>query len=148
MVEIRRVYPADLLVIVKLEITGQVGGPIGQQVDFNVGVAMMASTDEAAHAHVDAELLLQLPPEASFGGLALFDLPAGKFPFVRQSVPAFAAGNEDPAVFFEDGGSNRYSSDIKTRGCHPFQTLTTRLESVKVKTLESGVDLWNNWPSF
>jgi hypothetical protein len=135
-------------VIVKLEITRDVCGPVGQKIDFNVGVGMTTSTDEAAYGHIDAELLPQFPPEADLRGLALFDLPTGEFPFVRKAVPAFASGNENPAVFFEDGGSNGDSSEMFAGGCHPLQTLTTRLGSVKAKTLESGVDLWNKRPSF
>jgi hypothetical protein len=132
----------------KLEITGQMCDPVGQQLDLPVGVTMTAAAYKAAHGDIDAQLFLQLPPEAGLGGLALLDLPPRELPFVRKAVPAFATGNEDPAVLFEDCGSNRDSSDIKARGSHPFQTLTTRIESVKAKTLESGVELWNKRTSF
>ena len=98
--------------IVQLEITGYMRGPVGQKVDFQVGVCMKAATDEAAHDHIDAELLQHLPLEASLRGLALFDFPAGEFPFIRQAIPAFAAGDEDPAVFFKDGGRDGDSSQI------------------------------------
>jgi len=135
-------------VIEELEIAGYVCGPVGKQVDFNVGVAMTASTDEATHDHIDAELLPQLPPEANLRGLALFDFSAGKFPFISQAITALSAGNENPAVFFEDGGSDGDSSEMFAGGCHPLQTLTTHQELVKAKTLESGVDLWNKGPSF
>ena len=94
--EIRRVNPANLLVIMKLEITGEMCGPVGQQVYLPVGVGMKIAADKDSHDDVDAELLQQLPPEAGLGGLALFDFPAGEFPLVRQAVPSFAAGDEDP----------------------------------------------------
>jgi hypothetical protein len=147
-VKIRRVNPADLLVIVELEISGYVCGPVGQQIDFNVGVGMTASTDEAAYDHIDTELLPEFPSKANLGGLALFDLSARKFPFILQAIATLAAGNENPAVFFQDGGSYRDSSERFTGGHHPLQTLTTRQDLVKSKTLESGVDLWNKGPSF
>jgi uncharacterized PurR-regulated membrane protein YhhQ (DUF165 family) len=146
--KIRRKHPADLLVIMELNIPGEMGDPVGQELDLPVGVTMRTAADKAAHDDVDAQLLLQFPPEAHLGGFAFLELPAGELPLVSQAVSPLPAGNENPAVFFKDGCGDRDPSEVRVGDRHPVQTLTTRQDLVKAKTLESGVDLWNKKPSF
>jgi hypothetical protein len=139
--KIGRIHPADLLVVMKLIIPGEMGYAVSQQVDFPVRIDVMAAADEFAYGHIDAELFHHLPPEAILRGLALLEFPAGEFPFIGQVMSTLPAGNEYPAVLLQYGGSDNDSSALEGFGRHRFQTLATGRNSVKTKTLESGIKL-------
>ena len=69
---------------------------------FGIGVRRLIK--QSAHAHLDAQLLLQFTNEASFEGFAGFALATGKFPQTTEMRIGMASGDKKLARSEDEAG--------------------------------------------
>ncbi len=91
------------------------------QADHLFGVGMGDFSDQLARLYLNAQFLLELPPQADFEGFARFALAAGELPQTAEMIAGPPLSDQEPAVAKDQAGG-----DVNGPGDGGFQGIAQR----------------------
>ena len=79
----------------------------GNHFDDHGLVVVQKSGQRLEPGDLATELFLDFANNGGGGGFAGFNFSAGKLPFVGEMFMGWSLGDEQPAIFFDEGANNR-----------------------------------------